>query len=282
MSKFLGLDMFHEKITEALKEYFISNTISRNSFNIHASDIYSFCPRRFALANINKITLRNPPIRSAMTGHAFAVGVAIEKMVLEAFAYTNMLIGKAKCPKCSKEYAGKVELLCPECKIGAEYEQLSLELPVVPPHCFKGSIDMFVEGTNKVAYALECKSIGESPRARMAFNDLVTPLLEHTYQVQSYLYLISKLKPTIGDIRVADELAALLYISKSAKHVPYKLFLVKKDKVIQREIADFIKEVVQWNDTKILPKRIGKTKLSYICSHYCPKEIVSICFKQKD
>jgi len=212
---------------------------------IHASSLYDFCFRKYVLAYKNNIVVNTNdklPLRLKVT---FKLGLSIEAMIIEAL--TNHLVGTLKrCNQC-ETYKYTPDLFT---KTVGEYK-------------ITGHPDAIVELDNKV-YILELKSMDKD-----IFRGLTEPILQHTWQLMTYLYLGK-------DKRIADT-GFIIYVSKGQNNSPIKIYPVTTTPEFTKYIADIIKEMKTFSKTNRLPKRVCNNKM-FPLARKCP--VVDLCFRR--
>lgn len=151
----------------------------------------------------------------------------------------NRRVGWWRCLACGKiRYFGRPpKTNCEHCgaRRGAtEYFEHPLELKGSYP--VTGHPDMFFEKFAKVFRVVEIKTMEGG-----AFDKLKAPLVEHEWQIQTYMWGCSK-DPTIP-VDIDPDVGYVMYFSKKdfQKQLPVKMFLVKRNEVVLEHIQGRLK-----------------------------------------
>lgn len=258
-------------IIEAFTDECIREVSDRSNidYSIHASEIFTACPRRYVIAYQSKLPPRITGINanSPHIGLTFKLGLAIEQILVTALRRTGGLYGRWVCDRCGNEFVG---VLTDECSCGGEYKYHQL---VLKSHhgviSISGSMDAIfnVNGTN---YIVECKSIGD----RRVYYDMVEPIIEHTYSVSAYLYLAS-LHP---EHNIDPNVAFIAYVPKVMSSNVIKVFQVTNDSVAYSTVVKFSRWISAWYSDMKIPQRLCSSSRSYLCVKNCPVEVARICW----
>lgn len=274
-----------EEITKDIVAYLsrAKKPRSYDDYTIHATDVYTFCPRRFIIA---KAVGANPRVYapiSSPTVLTFKIGEAIEDILIESVKSANKLFGQWKCKVCGETYIGSNVFECVSCNskhveyLGVTVKDNSTYIPIV------GNIDIvYLSGFTNKAHIIECKSIGFSNNPNYNFDALTSPILEHVYQVNTYMYLLSNVKTEFHNLVKFDtKVAYIIYVSKLHRNSPVKMFKVKMDKKIQEEIKEMKKAIRDWDVSRKLADRTCANRMALMARNYCPPDIVDLCFRKK-
>ena len=253
-----------EYIKKLLIHDYKGETSGRPEFNtaIHASDIISFCPRKFALCRSNKIPYHTKEHVGKSLALTFEIGRKIQDIVVKRIHKTEQLIGTWHFPCCKKKNYGFHTRKCPFCTSAAlpAYIDTPLSLSLDKDVVLVGSIDLqVIEG--QTIHTNEIKSIKKDE-----FNKLTEPLLPHQYQLSTYLYLLTHPDTLIlGQSRKHIENAmslkfnvksgAVIYIPKEAVKDPFdKVFTQKLSKAFVTDLTDKLLKIKKYLNTGRIPK----------------------------
>lgn len=259
---------------------------------IHASGIYDLCLRRNILSKKKKIKVpkRKFGFYEALT---FAIGNKIQDITAEHMP--NLLFGKWVCVSCGTSQIG---LIPKECSKGMcdnkkffEYKETGLNYIagkfVISGHVDALILDRFGE---PILYPAEIKSLAPAPAGKnygsyKYFDDIEEPMLQHHYQVQSYMWLASKDKYKFKNddrwkgYEISSKKSFVIYICKTQKKDPIKIYEVLPDAQYKKNITKIVKELQTFAKTNKTPKRICST-VHHIMARKCG--LKETCFKEKN
>lgn len=240
----------------------IHNTIgkgNRNAYdwNIHASEIINFCPRRYKLHKKYKIPFHenntNMTIGLAVT---FQIGLATEEFFVRSMGANSNLttLFAYRCSKCGKIYLKTDEKpkICQHCKYPMTKEQITLKYKILDDVSIIGHPDlvMRLNSLQKKFHVYELKTIKPEE-----FDILKTPLISHVYQIKTYLWLIKNLPPEKRNrFKIDFKTGYIVYIKKTYDKDPIKIFEVKLT-------GDF-----EENMESIINQLQGKERIERICN----------------
>lgn len=251
-----------------LKRAIVARTIanSRKDYAkvIHASDIYNFCLRRYALYKKYPIDIKSKCITVAQA-LTYAIGTKIQEIVIEN---SLSLIGIWECGLCYKLYYGYKPKRCESCMSKKfTYKELNLEYKSLVGH-----IDMIHREADE-SVIVEIKSI-EPER----FKNITMPSLQHECQLQVYLYLINRNKTRnkiLRDLKITGKYGYVLYVCKTSLQEPFKLFTVKYKRSFAKQLDSYLKSIEDFSRTGEIPDRICKSKIDLMAKH-C--DLAHLCF----
>ncbi len=277
---------------------YLSNKFSPrapNDLTIHATDMYTFCARRWALAHKYKMDPRkdvkygtsflvNKPLIS------FEVGVRMEESLRDALALTNRLIGNIECLKCGHTEI-RVAGPCPKCNsMQYRYHQITL-VREIEVFSFTGSCDAILL-TDEGGCIIEAKTIKSVPvsftekstysihkEGLIDYSSLVKPLPEHYYQVQLYLYLARHIKEIAG-IPLIGDYGIIAYIPKQTNRPVLKAFMIRANSAFRNDIKHITASLLFYLKKGHLPKKVCDNKLSFLAKNYCPAWVQTECFNE--
>lgn len=258
-------------ISEVFIDYCTKSVVGRaaTDYFIHASEMYTACPRRHIIAYQTKVSPRKNELaaNSASLGLTFQLGLAIEKILVTALQRTGGLFGRWVCNNCGSSFVG---ILSGECECGGEYQYNQLVLKSHKGEVgISGSIDALfnVNGKN---YIVECKSIGD----RSQFQNMYEPLTEHVYAVSTYLHLAA----LFPEHNIDTDVAFIVYIPKLHTPQPIKIFRIESGTVAYATIRRFLHWIDVWYASMKLPQRICHSDRSLLCLKTCPPAVARICW----
>ena len=228
--------------TAVIRDIKQSGNRDENDWNIHASEIHTFCPRKYLLCKKYGVSFH--PNRSEFmplgTAVTFQIGQAMEDYFIRSMkANSNIATLFAyKCPKCGAIYhltntQGKK---CPKCKTNLEKRQVHLKYEVIDNVYINGHPDLIMKmgSISPKFFIYELKSINPED-----FNNLTKPLLAHEYQIKTYLWLVSKLKKYYkSKFNIDYSFGYVVYIKKTYDKEPIKIYQVDLDKRFTNEIEN--------------------------------------------
>lgn len=230
----------------------------RDDNHIHASDLPKWCSRRYVLCHKLNRPYHPKKYLGIATALTFSIGKKIEDIVIENLTIAYQSIPDVKVIK----------------EIKFEHKRDSLILT--------GSLDVGLTYDN-IFIPTEVKSIRPD-----AFDTLETPLLEHTTQLQTYLFLsqqnttltgfsTTQNKPIQLDLKhYKSQMGVMVYVCKTEKPDPLKTFDVEYDKEHKKYLMSLLKKVSKSISAKRLPKKICVHQGSSFAKQ-CPE--VNFCFE---
>ncbi len=218
---------------------------------IHASEILQLCPRKEMLQQKYKIKEPHKEALPFGLSITFAIGRAVEGKIRESLG--NNLIGP--------------ETMC------WNYQELNLQVEKYG-FTFSGSMDAIFKYED-ISVPIEIKSISPDQ-----FDELVEPLIQHRFQCQTYLWLIknNKKHQFVKTNGLSHDKCYIIYISKTAKNNPIKIFEIKLDIPYVNLMKEHLTQFKLYSETGGLPQRSCLTEKSksakkcMMCKH---------CFEEK-
>jgi hypothetical protein len=194
-----------------------------------ASTLYDACMRMYVIGTKEMKSLKNwSSVKGRIT---FGIGNAIHYWVQnDPDLFGDKRRGWWKCLACGKVvgFGAPPTKKCRFCKAKKEAIQYHEHyFKMNGPLFVTGHIDMFIKKEDALRIT-EVKSIGGA-----AFEELVAPLVGHEYQLQTYMWAMSKQ----DRLPIDTDLGYVLYISKrhAGKTFPVKMYPVERDpKTIHR------------------------------------------------
>ena len=246
-----------------------------------ASSIYKDCMRQLVLLNLKGIEEKEYVGFSQNV--VFNIGNSVHYWAqnTKALVSDDLKSGFWRCRACgyTTVFTKVVKINCPVC--GAqhkafEYQEYSLK--ITSPVFVTGHPDMFVEKPVSNFRVMEFKTINSKD-----FDDLKAPLIEHQWQLQTYMWGIGKDK-LAKEIQFDPKYGYIMYISKIFKRnsSPVKTFVVKKDKTVLNEIMKKLTAFKKGLSTKIPPAPLDQCIDSNFCAYtakncavleYCKKSL---------
>jgi hypothetical protein len=217
-----------------------------------ASSLYKTCMRQLVL--LNNYNIEEKEYVGFSNTVIFDIGKSVHYWAqnTKAFISDDLRSGFWKCRSCGYTtiFTKVVKINCPICGAKSkafEYKEYSLKLE--SPLFVTGHPDMFVEKPAGNFRVLELKTIDAA-----AFDKLKAPMIEHLWQIQTYMWGIAKDK-LASEIKFDSKYGYIMYISKGLKmrSTPVKTFLVSRDKVIIRDIINKLTEFKKGYKNKELP-----------------------------
>lgn len=221
----------------------VSISTTRNDQTIgppRASSIYNACIRMHVIGSQNKLEYRS--IVGFNRQLTFDIGHAMHSLIQNS---SDRYFGKQRrgfwmCIACETitPFGKPPTEKCSNC--GANIDALQYheyELKLTEPYCISGHPDLFIEpldAPNKIR-VVELKTI-----AGDAFQKLAAPLVEHVYQIHTYMWSCG-LKPHELSVLFDDSVGYITYISKKeiSGELPMKTFTVNSELRVLKQI--FIK-----------------------------------------
>lgn len=235
---------------------------------LHASDVYNFCPRRYALYQKYPDAPIQNKVITASQALNYALGIKIQEIVVEN---SLGLVGIWECKLCRRTYYGIMPKKCNTC-ISSRFKYRELEIK--HKDMIVGHIDMVYRKTDE-SIIVEIKSMKPEE-----FKNLDKPKLQHEYQVMTYLYLINRTKlknKILKDLKVTGKYGYILYVCKTAMQEPFKLFTIKYKREFGRKLDKHLEDLENFMNAKEpkLPERICRTKIDLMAKE-C--NLSDICF----
>lgn len=203
-----------------------------------ASSLYNVCIRQLLLGT--KFKLKKTELVGFNRQLTFDIGNALHKWIQNSEAYFGtQRRGIWVCTACGKErvFGKPPTQKCQKCgaqAIAMEYKEI--ELIMHKPFCVTGHPDLFIEPTDSPGKirVVELKTMNGEKFAKLA-----TPLIEHVWQIQTYMYACNLLAYELS-VRVDAQHGYLVYISKKETRgeLPIKIFPIQKDDRVLSEIKD--------------------------------------------
>jgi hypothetical protein len=245
---------------------------------LHASDVTkdSFCPRRWALYDIFKMTPPGSVVGTALRA-TYDLGNATAKVLIEQWG-GNSVVGHWYCRRCggSKEMTSRPGNGClkhHDCLW--EYREVVFKSV---QYGISGSLDvLFKLGAPKL-FVTELKTY-----AADEFNKMVLPLSEHRIRTQLYLKIIADSDSPYKEMINLHE-AKIVYVSRgygkaNPEHggevLPFREWTINRDDAAL-ESEGILKKATQlklWRDTGAMPKGIcfsagdKEAKKCQVCKH---------------
>ena len=217
-----------------------------------ASSLYKECMRKLVL--LNKCKIEEQEYVKFSNTVVFDIGNSVHFWAqnTKAFISDDLKCGFWKCRACgyTTVFTKVVKTNCPVCgAICKAFEYTEYSLKMEAPLFVTGHPDMFVEKPTGNFRVLELKTIDS-----VAFDKLKAPLIEHLWQVQTYMWGLGKDK-LADEVNFDAKYSYIMYISKGLKmkSSPVKTFLVTKDKVILRDILNKLMDFKKGYKNNILP-----------------------------
>jgi hypothetical protein len=244
-----------------------------------ASSLYKDCMRQLVLVNQNKIEVQE--FVGFSNTVIFDIGNSVHYWAQNtgAFIDEKFRAGFWKCSACgyTTVFCKVVDTNCPVCgakKRAFIYKEYALKLD--SPYMVTGHPDMFVEKPCSNFRVMEFKTI-DGP----AFDRLKAPMIEHQWQIQTYMWGIGRDK-LAKEITFDSKHAYIMYISKTfkMKEAPIKTFLIKRDKSIIKDIITKLKEFKIGFGGGALPaphSQCSDTNYACYLAKNCP--VLSVCKK---
>jgi hypothetical protein len=247
-----------------------------------ASGLYKDCMRQLVL--LNKCEIEEKEFVGFSNTVIYDIGNSVHFWAqnTKAFISDDLKSGFWKCRACgyTTVFTKVITTNCPVCgakKNAFEYKEYSLKL--TSPIFVTGHPDMFVEKPVGNFRVLELKTIDSA-----AFDKLKAPLIEHIWQTQTYMWGIGKDR-LASEINFDPKYGYIMYISKGLKREssPVKTFLIKKDKVILKEIMHKLvafREGIKANKLPSLTESCVDSGFSTYTAKNCP--VLNFCKKALD
>lgn len=205
-----------------------------------ASALYHDCMRQLVL--INRYEIQDTKYNKFHQNIVFSIGNAVHFWAqnTQSFIDSRYRRGLWKCRSCEfiSEFSSTMMTRCPVCaakKTSFEYYEYPLKLEA--PLFLTGHPDMFVEKPIDNYRVVEFKTINGTD-----FDKLLAPLIEHVWQIHSYMWGLSK-DPTFKNLNFDKKIGYIMYISKDMKinSSPVKTFIVHRDPAIEKDILNKLK-----------------------------------------
>lgn len=238
-----------------------------------ASNLYDACMRMYVLGTIHERTKKQ--WENFNDRILFGIGNALHYWVQnEPEVFGDKRIGWWLCKSCGKiRYFGappKKKCSCGASHKASVYHEHSLSVKEQDFHV-TGHPDMFLEyAKGKPPRIVEIKSISGP-----AFELLIAPLVQHEWQLTTYMWASSLDKNL--PMAIDNEVGYMLYISKrhQSKILPIKMFpVVRSDAVvgmIKAKLASYTEGVKSFpNNLPPLQKDCDRTSLTCYRANSCP------------
>jgi hypothetical protein len=247
-----------------------------------ASSLYKDCMRQLVL--INKCKIEEKEYVKFSNTVVFDIGNSVHFWAqnTKSFISDDLRSGFWKCRSCNymTPFTKKVQEKCPTCGANPKaFEYTEYSLKMEKPLFVTGHPDMFVEKPENNFRVLELKTIDT-----VGFDKLKAPLIEHLWQIQTYMWGIGKDR-LAKNISFDPKYGYIMYISKGfkMKTSPVKTFLVKHDKVILRDIFNKLTEFKKGYSDNVLPPRVAScydSGYSTYLAKNCP--VLNFCKMQNN
>ena len=247
-----------------------------------ASSLYKDCMRQ--LVFLNKCEIEEKDYVGFSNTVIFDIGNSVHFWAqnTKAFISDDLRCGFWKCRACgyTTVFTKVVKTSCPVCGAKSkafEYKEYSLKLE--SPLFVTGHPDMFVEKPIGNFRVLELKTIDSA-----AFDKLKAPLIEHLWQIQTYMWGLEKDRLS-DSIKFDSKYGYIMYVSKGLKmkSAPIKTFLVTRDKIILRDILNKLTAFKKGFVNNILPEPYSPcidSGFSTYLAKNCP--VLNFCKKALD
>jgi len=236
---------------------------------IHASDIFEMCVRKYCIFSKKQLR-RAKPGAGAGLALTFEIGKKIQHIVTECMPE---IVGVWQCLVCNQIHTGPRPMECSCHSRVFRYMETELSYPV-GKFTMTGSIDVLTAEYDG-AVPVEVKSIKPED-----FDKLEEPLLQHVYQVETYLYLISKLKnkdKILKYFKITDKKGYIIYVCKAHKQEPFKIFEIQPSVQFKKTMDNYIKDLKTFSKTGKIPARNCST-IHHPLARTCL--VLDICFKE--
>lgn len=261
----------------------ISGRTEQKNTTIHASDIFNFCPRKFCLCVEHEIPFHVNEYIGNSLALTFDIGRKIQDIIVERILKSGKLIGTWSC-ECGHTYFGFFEKVCPKCKKRQpKYKDTQLKIHLGRNVWIVGNMDIQVTD-GKYIYVGEIKSIKKDE-----YLNLKEPLINHKYQIMTYLFMLSDKNVYINNIPIKEIEAnlnlefyklqgAVIYIPKESVKDPFeKIFNQQLDDNFVKTIQGHINYIKKYLNSGRIPKNAYcKSELS-IMARGC--QVRKICLK---
>jgi len=196
-----------------------------------ASDLYKGCIRMYVLGS--HLRFKKSSFTNAGSRLTFMIGEAVHKEIQNTtFVFGNKRIGWWKCRACKSCFFGlPPNTNCLSC--GAHFEAFEYKehsMFLTSPVYLSGHPDLFLLLDDGTVVVIEIKTI-----AKKYFDKLISPQVEHEWQVLSYMWGLNQ--DSSMPIPIRSDIGFVLYVCKThvSSGMPMKMFPVNgKSKVIGR------------------------------------------------
>jgi len=203
-----------------------------------ASSLYQACIRKHALGT--KYKIKQKQVVGFARNLTFDIGDSVHSLLQNSSAYFGeQRRGLWECLSCGHVRPfGRPPAECGSC--GSKlliYKEL--ELVMDSPYQVSGHPDLFIspdDAPTKIR-VVELKTMnGEK------FVGLAAPLIEHVWQIQTYMWACSEMSFSVST-RIDPDYGYIVYISKKEikSELPIKTFVVERDERVLGEIKDKLK-----------------------------------------
>ena len=251
------------------------NTV-RNVQKLHyprASSLYSACIRQLVIGTAKK--LEKTEVVGFSRQLTFDIGSAVHSWIQNSDSYFGIQRrGVWECTACGKEriFGKPPTLPCKRCGADvAASRYKEVELLMHTPYCVTGHPDLFIEpiGAPGKIRVVELKTMNGDK-----FSKLLTPLVEHVWQIQTYMWACHKMAFELS-VRIDDSCGYIVYVSKKETQgeLPIKVFPVMKDERILTEIKTKLRLYGNSLKSRTLPPPdhdCERTKYTSWKSRNCP------------
>lgn len=240
-----------------------------------ASSIYSACMRQHVLGTIYKLNYRD--VTGFTRQLTFDIGHAMHTLIQNSNDryFKEQRRGHWKCVACGvvSPFGKPPTENCTYC--GANIEALvyhEFELKIEKPYYVSGHPDLFIapsEAPNKIR-VVELKTMsGEK------FKTLVAPLVEHVYQLHTYMWACGLRKNDLS-IWLDDEVGYITYISKKevSGELPIKTFTVNREVRVLKDIFDRLQQYKEGIEDNVIPEPLDQCVTSKF-DHWRAKNCVA-------
>lgn len=218
-----------------------------------ASNLYHVCMRFMVIGTLNNLEATDMVHFNRQV--TFDIGSALHKWIQNSDAYFgDQRRGTWQCNACGKvRLFGKPPIEgCTKC--GADIQAMEyreLELLMHEPYRVTGHPDLFIEpfdAKGKIR-VVELKTMSGD-----RFERLNAPLIEHVWQIQTYMWACHTKAFDIG-VRIDNEYGYIVYITKQERkgEVPIKVFTSKHDSRVLKDIKSKLQLYIDGVDTGVLP-----------------------------
>ena len=250
---------------------------NKNDWNIHASEIINFCSRRYKLHKRHNIPFHedniNMTIGLAMT---FQIGLATEEFFVRSMGANSNLttLFAYRCSKCGKIYLKTDDKtkFCHYCNYPLTKEQITLKYKILDDASIIGHPDlvMRLNSLQRKFHVYELKTIKPEE-----FDILQSPLINHVYQVRTYLWLIKNLpNEKRNRFKLDYETGYIVYIKKTYDKDPMKIFEIK----LTEDFEENMERIINQLQGKERTERICNSKYSIIAKK-CP--VAKYCWEER-
>lgn len=261
----------------------ISGRTEQKNTTIHASDIFNFCPRRFCLCLEYDIPFHVNEYIGNSLALTFDIGRKIQDIVIERIMKSGKLIGTWTC-ECGHTYFGFLEKVCPKCKkYKPKYKDTQLKIYLGKNIWIVGNMDIQV-ADSELIYIGEIKSIKKDE-----YLSLKEPLINHKYQIMTYLYMLGHKDVFVNNIPIQDlekdiglkfyrMQGAVIYVPKESVKDPFdKIFSQSLDKEFVEKIQNQLSTIKAYVTKGKIPKNTYCTSELSIMARGC--QVRKLCLK---